>query len=521
MTDPFALGPPRPPLYTRGPLDGTLKIQPDAEGKDAETMTENSECEPHHQLMKYDGYHCVVLTWGPVGSIEGGDRSWRFITQKGEAINVRPVQLPSNASPLCVPAQIESSLRVVRHLVNVVNGSTSFSIFDPNPPNPKDYARMTAKGLFEINLFIWMHTDKFPVLIPSSKGGYTETKRAELAKLLTDPNDPGTKILMEIMIFIMETCKPIKYPVDEGPVSVQDRELRMVLQFIEEQVGKEIMLSVLQSGVEIAFFDRPALIEEIEIRNLSKNPGKMFSGRFAQWVQETMKTRGISESEAEQFLAKHVTFLAKCEGRRNMHIYPIEDITVDVLDIKELDSFKITRADFERSAARLENYCLGTAEKESPTTGIETSTTPIASAQPPTSPVAEQKGDTGDLGRFAQSQQMLSSGILITKGELVEKMDPADIMLFNLLVTSNSKRKGWALSYREIAERMGEKLSHMQISRRRMEIEEKYGSEITWYIAKARQNQTRGGKINPDRCYSGPGRAINTNPPPENPSESD
>ncbi len=340
--------------------------------------------EPHHSVMKCDEDYCVVLTWEPGGNIEDNCLRWRFITLKGNALNVRPVQLPSNTRPLCVPLKIESSLRVVRHLVDMVNGRISWSIFDPNPP--KDFGRLMAKGLFAINFFIGLHAGKEPVLVPiRTKDGYTEKQRDDIAKLLTDPHDPGTKMLIEILNFILNTCKPIK--VDEELLSVQDRQLRMVLQFIEEQIGKEITLSVLQAGVEIAYLDRP--LTEMDVRYLLKNPVKMYSGLFDQWAKETMKTRGISKSEAEQFLAKHVTFLAKCEGWRGLHIYPIEEISVDVLESKELAPFKIAQDAYYERGSRLENW-LGTAAKHEPAAGIETSSTPIVSSEQGNSPVAEK-----------------------------------------------------------------------------------------------------------------------------------
>ena len=488
-------------------------------------MTENSECKPHTQRMSCDEKFVNVLTWRTIGSIEGDCLVWRFITTEGRPITVRPVQLPSNARPLCVPHYIRSTLRNVCFMIGQVHGFLPGCGFDPDPPD-KSY-RPKENTLYHINMHLEAFTGKQLVPVPRKpKGGYTAEQRDAIVKLLTDPKDSGATKLEAIRVFILKTYKPEFSEL----LHIRDDALRHVLKFIGEQVEQDVTISTVRRFVDMA---KTEMFTEIEKNERRMNPDKKIASLFAQWVQETVKTRKIPWDEAEQFLAERIVFIAMCEGRQRPHFYPIEDITqeMDVMDGEDLVNFtnaggklnqRVTpqvepnarQAPEQNEVAHEEQRA---TEKQSRATGIEAGITPITSAQSPTSPVAVQTGDTRELGRLAQAQQMLSGGILLTIGPLVEKMTPADRLLFNLLTTPNPKRKGWALGYREISECLGGTPSHTEIGKRHRKLEKKYGREITRFIAEARQNQTRGGKINPDRCDSG--RKINTKPPPENPRE--
>ena len=94
---------------------------------------------------------------------------------------------------------------------------------------------------------------------------------------------------------------------------------------------------------------------------------------------------------------------------------------------------------------------------------------------------------------------MLSGGIMLNVGPLVEKMTPDEKLLFNWLVAKNPKRAGWALSYREIGERLS--MSQTEVQRRKETLESKYGRDITRFIAEARAKNEKG--VNPDQCDSG------------------
>jgi DNA-binding MarR family transcriptional regulator len=127
---------------------------------------------------------------------------------------------------------------------------------------------------------------------------------------------------------------------------------------------------------------------------------------------------------------------------------------------------------------------------------------------------SDAEGNRETLARLAQAQQTLSSGILLN-GAGTEKMSKDEILLFNLLREKNPKREGWALSYREIAQRLN--ISQTEVARRRKELERSYPNLVT-FISSARQLND-GRKIDPDYCDSG--RQIKTKNPPESPSESD
>ncbi|MDD4871587.1 MAG: hypothetical protein PHR77_13605 [Kiritimatiellae bacterium] len=92
------------------------------QSEDPEPYLCGNEREPYTRLMMYDGSLATVLTWRPIGSIEGDNLGWRFITTEGRTVAVRPVQLLSNARPFCVPAEINSSLRATSWLILLAHG---------------------------------------------------------------------------------------------------------------------------------------------------------------------------------------------------------------------------------------------------------------------------------------------------------------------------------------------------------------------------------------------------------------
>ena len=74
---------------------------------------------------------------------------------------------------------------------------------------------------------------------------------------------------------------------------------------------------------------------------------EMFKG----WVAETVKARKMKPTDAEQFLAERVTFIAECEGRRFRHCYPIEDMTAeaDTADKEDRAPYQVPVRDEGRS----------------------------------------------------------------------------------------------------------------------------------------------------------------------------
>jgi hypothetical protein len=106
---------------------------------------------------------------------------------------------------------------------------------------------------------------------------------------------------------------------------------------------------------------------------------------------------------------------------------------------------------------------------------------------------------------LAETQRMLSDGIMLNIGPLVERMAPDERLLFNWLVAKNPSRPGWALSYRGIGERLS--VSQTEVQRRREALEQKYGRDITRFIAEARAKNEKG--VNPDLCDSG--QKVKTN----------
>ncbi len=113
---------------------------------------------------------------------------------------------------------------------------------------------------------------------------------------------------------------------------------------------------------------------------------------------------------------------------------------------------------------------------------------------------------------LADAHRMLSGGIMLTVGKLMDKMNPADKLLFNFLVSANPNRPGWALSYRDIGDRL--LVSQTEVKRRRTSLERKCGRDITIFIAEARAKNEKG--MNPDVCGSGQKRKtanthLNTN----------
>jgi hypothetical protein len=115
---------------------------------------------------------------------------------------------------------------------------------------------------------------------------------------------------------------------------------------------------------------------------------------------------------------------------------------------------------------------------------------------------------------LAQAQRTLSSGVLLN-GPGTKDMTESECLLFNLLREDNPKRKGWALSYREIGRRLN--VSHTEVDRMRRGFEARHaGTMYVRAIAEAREKNDKG-RIAPDLCDSG--RQIKTKNPPENPSE--
>lgn len=116
--------------------------------------------------------------------------------------------------------------------------------------------------------------------------------------------------------------------------------------------------------------------------------------------------------------------------------------------------------------------------------------------------------------RLAEAQRMLSSGLMLTQGPLVEEMNSDECLLYNYLVARDPSQKSRPLSYRDIAPRLG--VSHMTVKRMHGDLVKKYGERIGRLIAEARQVNSK--KIDPRHCDSG--RKIKTAPPPESPSPS-
>jgi hypothetical protein len=410
------------------------------------------------RMMKFDASLASVLTWRVVGGIEDGTLSWRFVTTDGGTVAVRPLQLPSNARPVCVPESIRSAMRSASRLIDLAHGRCGVNgepkgpdyrsidaaikknsdhaarnswqakvselqkrvrTMDPAPwkdafncklaeeavrSGPELYAEaddlekkeLSAKyiasipaeqyedrlrrhvledllahehaalrqqvqtetdaecrayeeachaarrnheeerkhffrtvALYELNDFIGRTAGKKPVPVhePGKGGGYTATERAAIVKRLTDQKNPGAKKLENIRSFILQSLfrpavkevieapqdkptseEPKTYPPPAGPF--RDADLRRLVRFIGEQIGQDMTLPVLL-GYNSAMRE-------------------MFKG----WVAETVKTRKIKPKAAEQLLAKSVTFIAECEGRRFQYCYPIEDIIAEH-DVKD------------------------------------------------------------------------------------------------------------------------------------------------------------------------------------------
>jgi len=300
--------------------------------EDPPEWTCGNEQESHTRSMKYDGNLATILTWRTVGSIEGDNLGWRFITTEGRTVAVRPVQLPSNTRPFCIPTEINSALRAASWLIGLAHGRVSVSGVDPHAPDKADRLREIA--LYEINAFIGQTTDKKVVAIPEPRkgGGYTAKQRAAIVKQLTDTKDPGAAKLEMIRDFIAydlfndlgaeikealrsETApaerKPCPPPGGFARAIIRDADLRRLVCFMGKQIGRD---------------DMPLRV----LLDYNSAMPEMFAG----WVKETAKARKIKPAEAERFLAAHVTFIAECEGRRFRHCYPIEDIAAeaDVMD---------------------------------------------------------------------------------------------------------------------------------------------------------------------------------------------
>lgn len=321
-----------------------------ARSKDPAPYLYGNEREPHTRLMKHDERFATVSTWRPVGRIEGDSLYWRFITTEGQTVVVRPIQLPSNATPLCVPAEISSAMRVASWLIGLVHGHISVNGVDPNAPDKTE--RLKGIALYEINAFIGRTTGKKPVPVrePDKRVGYSTKGYAKIVQRLTDPKDSGAAKLETIRTFILhELFKDVPVMLDEarglrgsrallhqmhGKVdrtetypppggftraTIRDADLRRLVRFMGEQIGNDMTLPVL-----LAY--NSAMPE-------------MFNG----WVMEMATARKIKSAAAKRFLAEHITFIAECEGRRFRHCYPIEDIMAqhDVMDQEDRAPYQI------------------------------------------------------------------------------------------------------------------------------------------------------------------------------------
>ncbi len=323
----------------------TDKTRMTVQTEDPEPYLCGNERAPHTRLMEYDGSLATVLTWRPIGSVEADSLGWRFIATEGRTVAVRPVQLPSNARPFCVPQKIESALRAVRPLISLAHGRVSVNGVGPDAPDQAE--RLKEIALYEINAFIGHTTGKKPVPVrePRKGGGYTAGKRAAIVKKLTDPKDKGAAILEEIRSFILHElfkdanaeimealntqptpAEPKTCPPARG--LIRDSDLRRLVRFMGDQIGrKDMALSVL--------------------RAYNSAMPEMFKG----WVAETVKTRKMKPADAERFLAERVTFIAECEGRRFRHCYPIEDMTADadIADREDQAPYQVPVRDEGRS----------------------------------------------------------------------------------------------------------------------------------------------------------------------------
>ena len=294
-------------------------------------MTEKNEREPYIQQMICDNQVVNILTWRSVGSIEGDCLVWRFVTTEGQIVTVRPIQIPSNTRPISVPRAINSAMTEISCLLMQAHGQMFANVGSPGAP---DQARRIMT-LCLINEVIWCVTDKRPVPGPKMRpvDSYTVKEWAAISKRLTDPKNPGAAKLEAIRAFILKSCDP-------KVNKITDRTLRGLVRFIGEQIGQDIALPVMKSYVETAHLNRGFTIAEVE--EMRRNPSKNYPRPLDRWVRETAKTRGITLKEATRFLAEHVTFIAECEGKRFMHLYPIEDITIetDTMDGEDLGNFR-------------------------------------------------------------------------------------------------------------------------------------------------------------------------------------
>lgn len=284
--------------------------------EDPEPYLCGNEREPHTRFMEYDGSLAMILTWRPVGSVEADSLGWRFITTEGRTVAVRPVQLPSNARPFCVPEKIESALRAASWLIGLAHGRVSVNGVDPDAPDKAD--RLKEIALYEINAFVGHTTGKKPVPVPEPRngGGYTAGQRAAIVKKLTDPKDKGAGILEAIRSFILSDC------ITDGTYTtgaiIRDAHLRRLVRFMGEKIGrKDMTLRVLLKYNE----DMPRM--------------------FKDWTAEAVKARKIKPEDAQRFLAARVTYIAECEGRRFRYCYPIEDMTLDVTSMEDRAPYQI------------------------------------------------------------------------------------------------------------------------------------------------------------------------------------
>ena len=282
--------------------------------------------------IDHDENTAIVLSWRIAGSVETDSLEWRFITDGGETLAVRPVQLPSNARPFGVPLRVESALRAALPLVLVAHGLMQMpgapeephgkgATADARRKYERDRERFyRAAALYEINSLLGRVGCKKPVPVRDpGGGGYTRAAWADIVKRLADAKNPGASRLEAIRVFIVhelfkgEAAALFGFP--EGTAFpppggiVRDADLRRLVRHMAEAVG----VPDLPRRVLLAY--RPEM-----------------PGWFKGWCAEAVRARRMKPTEAEAWLAGRITFMAECGGGRFRHCYPVEDMAVGIAD---------------------------------------------------------------------------------------------------------------------------------------------------------------------------------------------
>ncbi len=77
----------------------------------------------HALFLEYDGGRLTeVARYQIRGKSADGSLNWRLVSPDGSALSVRPLQLETSASPLCMPSSIEPALRAAGELIRWVHG---------------------------------------------------------------------------------------------------------------------------------------------------------------------------------------------------------------------------------------------------------------------------------------------------------------------------------------------------------------------------------------------------------------